>query len=748
MEITELVPSTEKRIVALEIDRDGQAVLFRRETDDTVSSFTLPFHPYILVCDPVFMNGFGGNFRIVPLSGEREFRALIAFDSPDDFDDAKKYLKQVTGFNAGSPNAPYIATGDLVQQALIQNKVRLFSGMTFQDVRRMQIDIETLCEEGYDFSNPAREDDAICIIGMSDNTGWECALSLKDHTEKEMLEAFVRILRERDPDIIEGHNLFRFDLPYIDARAKRWKVKLSLGRDGSIPAKRNSRFNIAERTVNYTRYDIFGRHIADTCHLAFFYDAIKRDLDGYGLKTIAKHFGVAADNRTYLAFEGEDGASMNEHWENDPDRAITYCLDDVRETRAIAEILSPATFYQTQIIPLSYQNCIIRGNATRIDALFMAEYLTARQSIPAQMAARPFSGALTKSFGEGVYTDVMHCDVRSLYPSILLAGKRGPARDDLGVFLRFLDTLRTFRLKMKDAAKTAATKEEKDHASNLQATFKILINSFYGYLGFAQGFLNDYDLAESVTAQGREILTIMLEFLTASGANAVEMDTDGIYFQAPHGKTKDELSAALAKCLPEGIEVDFDEEYRAMFAYKAKNYALLRENGEITLSGAALKSRGLEGFQRDYIRGTVRALLLNDPEGFRKLDSETEEALREHRLPFSKLAKSETLSDSPATYMKKLSDGSGRRSAAYELAVKSGKEYRAGDQVMFYLTGTKKNVAVVDAAKLLADADPAIRDENVPYYLAKLDELRKKFAVFTDDFTHTAPPAGQMEFEF
>ncbi len=748
MEITELVPSAEKRIVALEIGKDGQALLFRREEDDRITSFTLPFHPYILVCDPVFMNGFDGNFRIVPLAGEREFRALIAFDSPNDFDAAKKYLKQVTGFGTGSPNAPYIATGDLVQQALIQNRVRLFAGMTFHDVRRMQIDIETLCEPGYDFSNAAREGDAICIIGMRDNTGWECAISLKDHTEKELLEDFVKILRDRDPDIIEGHNLFRFDLPYIDARAKRWKVKLALGRDGSIPSKRNSRFNIAERTVNYTRYDIFGRHIADTCHLAFFYDAIKRDLDGYGLKTIAKHFGVAANDRTYLDLDGDDGASMNEHWEQDPDRAIKYCLDDVRETCAIAEILSPATFYQTQIIPLSYQNCIIRGNATRIDSIFMAEYLTAQHSVPAQMAARAFSGALTKSFGEGVYTDVMHCDVRSLYPSILLAGKRGPARDDLGVFLRFLDTLRTFRLKMKDAAKNAATKEEKDHASNLQATFKILINSFYGYLGFAQGFLNDYDLAESVTAQGREILTIMLDFLTSAGANPVEMDTDGIYFQAPRGKTKEELSAALAKCLPPGIEVDFDEEYRAMFAYKAKNYALLRENGEITLSGAALKSRGLEGFQRDYIRATVRALLLNDPEGFRAMDRETEDALRDHLYPFSKLAKSENLSDSPATYSKKLADGSGRRSAAYELAIRSGREYRAGDQVAFYITGSKKNVAVVDAAKLLADADESVRDENVPYYLAKLDELRKKFAVFTDQFKAQEPPSGQLEFDF
>lgn len=731
MRITELAPSAEDRIVALEPGKNGSAVLYRRGADGSVTRMEKPFRPYILVSDPVLLNGFNAHFEVTPLAGNEVFRYLATFDTPADYDGAKKHLKLVTGFAAGSPSAPYVAGNDLAQQALIQLRIRLFSGMTFNDVRRMQIDIETLCEPSFDFSNPARPGDAICIIALSDNTGWEQALSLRDMTEKEMLEALVKLINERDPDIIEGHNFFRFDLPYLDARAKRWKVKLALGRDGSTPAKRNSRFNIAERTVNYTRCDIYGRHLADTYHLALFYDAVRRDLDGYGLKTIAKHFGVAADDRVYLEL-GEDGETMDSAWAADPEKAIRYCLDDVRETRAISAILSPATFYQTQIIPLSYQNCVIRGNATRIDSIFLAEYLNAGRSVPAPENARPFTGALTRSFGEGVFDSVMHCDVRSLYPSILLSGGRGPARDSLGVFLRFLGALRTFRLEMKDAARRATDRAEKDYCSSLQATFKILINSFYGYLGFAQGFLNDYELAENVTARGREILTLMLDFLTSSGANVVEMDTDGIYFQPPEGKNAAELSAALAQKLPPGIDVDFDESYPAMFAYKSKNYALLRPNGEVYLSGAALKSRGLEPFQRDYIRAVVHALLLRDPAAFRRIDRDCESALREHRYAFARLAKSETLSDSLDTYARKMAGGSGRRSAAYELAIRSGREYRQGDQVAFYITGVKKKVAVVDSAKLLGEADESVRDENVEYYLGKLDELRKKFAPFTD----------------
>lgn len=41
------------------------------------------------------------------------------------------------------------------------------------------------------------------------------------HTEKELLLAFCRLIKETDPDIISGYNIFSFDWPYLDARWKR-----------------------------------------------------------------------------------------------------------------------------------------------------------------------------------------------------------------------------------------------------------------------------------------------------------------------------------------------------------------------------------------------------------------------------------------------------------------------------------------------------------------------------------------------
>ena len=47
------------------------------------------------------------------------------------------------------------------------------------------------------------------------------------------------------------------------------------------------------------------------------------------------------------------------------------------------------------------------------------------------------------------------------------------------------------------------------------------------------------------------------------------------------------------------------------------------------------------------------------------------------------------------------------------------------------MKATPKKVAAYEAAKLVTDFDPQNRDENIDYYVAKLDDLVKKFAGVT-----------------
>ncbi len=733
---------------------DEMALFFRN--GDRTQQCRVPFHPFI-AADIHAIGECPVEYDATPLKGGAPLNLLASFRTWHDCVKAKTWLAKTTGSTASAPRALYLFLNDPVQQFLMRSGMTFFKGMQFDDLRRMQVDIECYTTPGYDFCNAQREKDRIIAIALSDSTGWLEVLCGTEHDEEALLRRFVTIVRERDPDVIEGHNIFNFDLPYITARAKRCGVKLTLGRDGSVPRRRPSRFSAGERTLAYSRFDVFGRHVIDTLFMVHAYDISHRSLDGFGLKSVAVHFGLAAEDRTYI-----DGADIAREYDRDPERVMRYVRDDVVETRGISGLLSRSSFAQAQLLPYSYQTVCVRGTATKIDALMLREYLRQEQSLPMPDAARPFAGGYTDMFETGVIENVHHCDVRSLYPSLMLTRGLAPASDRLGIFLKMLDALRAFRLEAKAAMQKARDEEERNTQDALQTTFKILINSFYGYLGFSQGRFNDFDAAEAIAEGGRELLRQMIAWLRKHGARPIEIDTDGIYYVPPgsaldlglnsdegagghtlstlspksRADPKEEFREAFAASLPEGIEIEFDGEYRSMYSYKMKNYALLSEDGEMLIKGAALKSRGLELFQREFLRELIRYRLEGRESEIPALRSRYEEAINERQWPIEKLSKVENLQDSPETYAAKRAGGKRARSAAYELALSSPREYRAGDQVSYYVTGNKKSVKVYEAAKLTSDWDPENRDENVPYYLGKLAALYKKFA--------EAPEQGEL----
>jgi DNA polymerase elongation subunit (family B) len=132
--------------------------------------------------------------------------------------------------------------------------------------------------------------------------------------------------------------------------------------------------------------------------------------------------------------------------------------------------------------------------------------------------------------------------------------------------------------------------------------------------------------------------------------------------------------------------------------------------------------------------------MLETPEAIPALRTEFERKIREREWPIEMLMKTDTLQDSLEKYRQKIAGSARNRAAAYELALTSGRAYRPGDQISYYITGTTKKVAAYEAAKLVSDFDLQNRDENIDYYIAKLDELMKKFGAVT---TAPTPPATQ-----
>jgi len=683
------------------------------------------FVPFLWMTKVDWLEDFEPAAQIVRLSGDNPYGFLARFPTWAALERALTHLKRKTGRSPSNPGAPYFVLRDPVQQFLLATGRTSFGEMLLPDATFLFIDIETDCGEGHSFSNPDREEDRILAIALSDGQGWEKILSAQDLDEKAMLKQFVKLAKARDPDIIAGHNLFKFDFPYLETRAKRHRVPLALGRDGSRPSSHASRFGAAERTVSYPRYHLYGRQIVDTYLLALTYDVSHRALENHTLKTVARHFGVAAKNRTYI-----EGSQIATTFRSDPDAFLRYAADDIRETAAITPILLNANFAQSQILPSPLETICVRGNAGKIESLLLREYLRDGHSVPAPEPASRFEGGYTDLFFEGLARGVQHCDVRSLYPSILLLEGRNPRNDTLGIFLQLLSHLRTFRIEAKERARepgldpAAASRWDA-----LQTTFKILINSFYGYLAFPQARFNDYDLAASVTEQGREILRGMVAKLRELGAMPIEIDTDGIYYTPPSslkGEALEKFQADFRSHLPKGIEVEFDGHYPAMFSYKMKNYALLEEDGTVILKGAALKSRGMEPFLRGFLREWLTLTLHGQAEEIPAMVVRRRDEVAKSLLPITELAKTEKLNDSPATYQRKREAGGKSRQAAYEVALVSDRPFQAGDSVSYYVTGTKKNVPVYANAKLATQFDPEARDENVLYYLGKLDALAKK----------------------
>ncbi len=716
-------------IVAVEPLGKRAMRLFLRE-EGRVTTRDEPFTPFILLEDTRLLDGFKESFRLEELASTNPYRFLAFFDDWGSCERARDFLRKTTGEPASSPQAPYLILSDPVHQYLLITGKTLFKGVGFGDLHRLALDIETACAPGFEFSNPNRQEDRILSIALMDNRGHSEVLFGKEMDERTMLESLGERISSLDPDVLEGHNIFNFDLEYIFARARMHGVKVSWGRDGSAPRIRRSRFAVAERVIDYTRVELFGRHVVDTLFLVQYYDVTARELESYGLKSTAIHFGLAEEDRTYIDHRG-----IQWTYDHDPDALMRYNLDDVRETLALSELLSPPFFLQTRIFPFSYQNILIRGNATKINALFMREYLRRRASIPKPKAKGMFEGGYTDVFVEGIVKNVVHCDVASLYPSIMLTFQLQPSGDTLGVFLPLLRDLRAFRLEAKKLARAhRGARHEHDYYEALQQTFKTLINSFYGYLGTDLHNFADPSVAAEVTQRGREIIRAMIEWLRAEGATPIEIDTDGIYFvpPAPGATAEDarDLVIRLSRSLPDGLDVEMDALYSAMFSYKRKNYALLDHEGNVIVKGSGLRSRGIEKYLRDFLAEMIRLLLEGKGYAVVGLYRDTLERLAEHQIDIALLAKTETLTESPENYSQKIKAKKRNRAATYELALASGRSYRAGDQISYYVTGTGKTVRVFENCKFVSTYDPTHPDENVAYYQAKVTELMKKFEVF------------------
>ena len=675
-----LDPTT--NIVAVEPDYQQGAWLYRREGSIVRREFT-PYKPWILLTE---IPPFGlPDVQYTELEGPG-YCILAEFGSQQAYQDARWRIRDAHLSNLTYPGG--------AKMMLIRSGMTLFKGMTFEDVVRLQFDIETT---GLD---PNAPDACILMIAVSDNRG---LVDVIQGDERDILEKFAAVVKQRDPDVIEGHNVFGFDLPYIITRAEKCDVRLRLGRDGSEPRKgqeRNYAIAAGGNTRPFTPVYIHGRHVVDTYLVVQRFDWAKQALSSYGLKECARVFGFADADRVELPRE-----RITQIYQEDPELVLKYARQDVVETRSLAALISPVEFYQAQMVPDNYGQTVVTGNGEKINALFVRAYLAAGRAVARAQAPVPYEGGYAAVLEQGVLNRIVKADVESLYPSLMLTQQIAPGADTLNIFIPCLRDLTERRLEAKRRA--GEEQDKSGYWDGLQGSFKVLINSFYGYLGGPFSF-NDYDAARRVTEAGRELVKDIAARLKRSDSTVIEIDTDGVYFVPPVGVQGEHAERAyvaqIGGELPPGIRLAFDGRFAVMLSLKTKNYVLVSYDGRKTFKGASLRSRADERYGRHFLTQAVDCLLSHDFDGVAQLYAQTIDDLLNRRVPIEELVRRERITE------KTFSSDNKKRAALVANGVP------VGEHVFVYekIDGT---------LGLLANYK---RDENPKYYMDKLYKFAKR----------------------
>ncbi len=724
--------NSESKIVAVFQTSETTVKVVKRVDGATVAE-ERKFYPFFFLKDATLLKGFDKKFWQVKLAGTNYYQYLCIFRRWNEMRTALRRVADNLGVNQNdmardiSEVEEVYFKLDPVFQFLMQTGITLFKDMEFTELKRMQLDIETFSRSG--FSLASRPEDRIILISLSDNSGWEYVIDGREKGEFEMLTELVDIIKTRDPDVIEGHNIYNFDLPYIMRRCEMSGLRLRIGRDSLEPKVFTSRLSYAEKEIEYSNIEIPGRHVIDTWLLVQSYDATRRELESYGLKSVAKYFGFAPEDRTYV-----EGSKISETWLKNPDVLVKYALDDVRETRLLAEHLSQTSFYLSQILPFNYGQIPRSGSAAKIECLLVREYLRKKHSIPRPQTGRQTSGGYTDVFIRGVVGPIVHADVESLYPSIMISYKISPATDELGVFQKILKHLTKLRLDTKRQMKEEPESLKKSKLDAMQSSLKILINSFYGYLGYSRGIFNDYTAADMVTETGQKILRRMITEIASEGGTLLEVDTDGLYFVPPakYGGEDNETKfvAKLSKTLPQGISLSLDGRFEKMLSYKKKNYALLGYDGKIKIRGSALISRSMERFGRDFIQRAIEFMLREDIKSIHDLYVDYSKKILTRELPLTKIVRTETVRESIEDYLSAVRSNRRNRTASFEAAMNAGLNLRPGDRVSYYIVGNDPHQPSFMNARIYDEEDENRKDYNAQYYIRKLSEYSERFSDF------------------
>ncbi|WP_245900903.1 3'-5' exonuclease [Deinococcus yavapaiensis] len=678
-------------IVSVHADSRGRAIVWRRVQGRLVAE-RATFRPFVFARDVHDLAHVGHRLRRDDDTAEFSHHSLkgaegslrVLISARDGFTLRQELLRGASlrlGRSLSSlPDAEYHTLGPIEQYLTCTGRT-YFKELAFDDLVRLRFDLETTSLDP--------TDGRIFLIAVSDSRGLEAVLEApRDEDEAEMLRALVRLVRARDPDVIENHNIQGFDLPFLIERARRLNVDLDLGRLGGPRGVR--RVGDGQRTPHFT---VTGREVVDTL------DGARRtlSLSSFGLKNVARALGFAEEGRVYL-----DGAEIYPTYQREPDLVRTYALQDVREVGLVSERVFAPAFALAKLAPRPFARVTYAGTATGIlEPMLVRAYLHERHALPGNTCTTgdAHRGGAVHLFAEGVLPRVVKADIASLYPSLIRTYRISPKCDPLEVFYHLVDALTRERLRHKTLASQLprGTREQAESFA-MQAAMKTVINSAYGYLGAGEmSRFGDREAADAITRHGRAVLRTVLEGLRAHGVTLIEADTDGVYFGVPTDwdeARERQVVEDVGRSLPAEVTLAFEGRYAAMFSHEVKNYALLGYDASLTVRGASFHSSRAEPYGEAFLRAALTALLRGDVPSVRAAFDDTLRKLRARTFTNADVSVTVRVSKTPQAYLQFRST---RKEPTYEALLSAGvTDWQPGARIRYFRHANGTDVLLTD----------------------------------------------------
>ena len=432
----------------------------------------------------------------------------------------------------------------------------------------------------FDFENAIQKSEGeefgkIFVIGYSISDGTHSEKGAVSGEERDLLRKFVRIVNEKDPDILTGYNIDGYDLPVLKSRMDLRGVKFAIGRDYEQPHRIQGQY-----------WRLHGRIISDT------WWAVKKVLHPKheSLNYVAKEqLGEGKDNINRLRIE--------EEWASRPDEVTQYCIKDADLTLRIFQKIRivDRNMFMSTVAKLPLDDVTNGGTSNYVDSLLIRK--ADREMIGVPMTkhnynSSPIEGGYVHDIGAGIYDHVIVLDFKSMYPSMIMkynicfttfnpSGEivapnsvRFLAKDKReGVVPKLLKELMDERDKVKGRMREAS-EDEREYLDGVQGAIKILMNTFYGVLASSFYRFTNLDIGSAVTAYARKTITSLIEKLKSENYKVIYGDTDSIFIESGAASGEDavrvgmELSERVSR--EEGVTVEFEKVMDPLFSHGAK----------------------------------------------------------------------------------------------------------------------------------------------------------------------------------